>query len=203
LARIERSERLGIYFSPRYTGNAVQRPETKRVGGREVRVRSLRPDDTPEVLGVVRAVELDLNSAYAYAMFAEYFGDTSLVAECDDGSVAGFVIGFVPPARSNTVFVWQIGVAPEMRGRGIGSRLLDQLIQRAGCTVLEATVTPSNLGSDRLFRAAARRHEARVETEELFEAALFPAGHEAEIRYVIAPLSTEVHPHGDIRTTRI
>ena len=176
----------------------MQKPETKSASPRAVSLRHLQPEDTPQILSVVRSVDLDLNSAYAYAMFGEYFSATSLVAVTEDGALAGFVIGFVPPTSPDTVFVWQIGVDPAFRGAGVGSRLLDQLIVEAQPSAVEATVNPSNVASDRLFRAVARRHRATVRTEELFSASLFPAGHEAEIRYVIAPLSTEVLTDGHI-----
>ena len=90
----------------------MQQPETKSASPRAVSLRHLQPEDTPQILSVVRSVDLDLNSAYAYAMFGEYFSATSLVAVTEDGTLAGFVIGFVPPTSPDTVFVWQLRRLP-------------------------------------------------------------------------------------------
>lgn len=135
---------------------------------------------------------LDLNSPYAYLMMGNWFAETSVVAEAGD-RLAGFVIGFVPPRQAGTVFVWQVGVAGAMRGRGLGGRMLDVLARRSPGPVrfLEATVTPSNRASEALFRGFARRHAAPCAVSDLFPAQAFPiGGHEAERLFRIGPLQS-------------
>ncbi|MFA7429084.1 MAG: diaminobutyrate acetyltransferase [Rhodospirillaceae bacterium] len=135
---------------------------------------------------------LDENSAYAYLMMGEWFADTCVVAEDGPSSrLAGFVMGFVPPRQPDTLFVWQVGVDHQHRGRGLGLRLLTQLIAEAPPPVrfLEATVTPSNAASEALFGAAARAHDAAIEITDLFGSDAFPGtGHEPERRFRIGPI---------------
>jgi len=125
---------------------------------------------------------LDLNSPYAYVMWAEYHSATSIVAEAD-GELVGFVTGFRVPGSPDTVFVWQIAVDERQRGAGIGGRMLDELVGRTGAQSIEATVTPDNAASAAMFRALGARHDGDVEETLAFEEQLFPEGHEAEIRY--------------------
>ena len=133
---------------------------------------------------------LDLNSTYAYLMVCRDFADTSIVAE-QAGRIAGFVMGYRPPQRPDAVFVWQIGVAPEARGRGLGSLVLDRLLRSDACSrvrFLETNVTPSNHASRALFEGLARRLHAPIEELEGFESSLFPdPSHEPERLLRIGP----------------
>lgn len=135
---------------------------------------------------------LDENSPYAYLLLCTDFAETGAVAE-GDGGLAGFVLGYRPPARPESYFVWQIGVANEARGQGLGHALLEWVVDRArplGVRFLEATVTPSNHASQALFEAFARRTGSAVSEETAFAADLFPgADHEAEVRIRIGPLN--------------
>lgn len=151
--------------------------------------RSPRIEDGSHLWTLAGSVGLDENSPYAYLLWSEYFASTSIVAEADD-EVVGFVTGFCPPERPDRLFVWQVGVDDGHRGHGIAGRMIGALIERTGVTGLEATVTPSNSASEALFRGIARRHGAEVHTSVLFERDHFPPGHEAEVRFVIEPLSS-------------
>lgn len=161
-----------------------------------LRYRHARKADGPALWALAKANGLDENSPYAYVLWAEYFGDTTVVAtdptsgptgDGDDTPV-GFVTAFRRPDEPGTVFVWQIGVDGSHRRRGIAGSLLDELVERCGADHLEATVTPSNTASETLFTRFGARHGAPVATEELFGAELFPPGHEAEVRFRIGPL---------------
>lgn len=137
---------------------------------------------------------LDVNSPYTYLLTCRDFAETSAIAEIG-GAVAGFVIGFRPPSRPESVFVWQVAVADAHRGKGLAGGMLEHVVARhPDVTWLEATVTPDNAASDRLFRSFAARRGTDV-TEEAFAAAEdFPpeAGHhEPETLYRIGPLATE------------
>ena len=133
-----------------------------------------RRDPTPEPALVFRAPTVDdgaqmhalvkdsgvlePNTCYAYLLLATHFADTCLVAMEGD-RMLGFVAAYRPPSHPEAVFVWQIGVRAEARGRGLAKRLLHELVERPACaevTHLEATVDPANEPSCRLFRAFAR-----------------------------------------------
>jgi L-2,4-diaminobutyric acid acetyltransferase len=133
---------------------------------------------------------LDVNSPYSYLMLCKFFSDTCVVAE-QDGQIVGFVSAFRPPADQQTLFVWQVAVAESQRGNGLGKALLKALIRREACKnvcYLEATVTPSNLSSQALFRGFARDFSIDCEVSECFPAHLFPGGtHESEMTFRIGP----------------
>lgn len=154
----------------------------------EIRFRHPRPSDGEDLWGIAGSAGLDLNSAYSYVLWGEYFSATSLVAATADGSV-GFITGFHPPGRLDTLFVWQIAVAEAARGQGLGGQMLDELAIRTPARWLEATVTPSNEASAAMFRSFAVRHGASVSTEVAFGRDLLPDDHEEEIRFLIGPLA--------------
>ena len=153
----------------------------------DLRLRTPSPDDGEPLWRLAGEVGLDLNSPYAYVMWGEYFAGTSVVAE-SGGTIAGFVTGFSVPARPDTLFVWQIGVAASARRTGLGATMLDHLLERTGARYLEATVTPDNDASAALFRSVGTRHDAPVTEGLAFAADLFPDGHEPELRFRIGPL---------------
>ena len=140
---------------------------------------------------VVDSETLEANSGYAYLLVCSHFAATSLIAEEDD-ELLGFVTGYRPPSHPASVFVWQIGIAAHARGRGLASVLLDELVALPACDgvqYLEATVTPSNVPSRKLFLGFARRHGAPCRIAEGFTADEFPeARHESEQLYQIGPL---------------
>jgi L-2,4-diaminobutyric acid acetyltransferase len=136
-----------------------------------------------------RIGELERNSCYAYLLLCSDFADTCLVAE-EDGHLLGFVLAYRPPARPDEVFVWQVGVALEARGAGLGGRLLDALLAAPGCATarfLTATVAATNAPSRRLFGAVARRRGAAFEVGPRFDSSLFADPHEAEDLVRIGP----------------
>lgn len=135
---------------------------------------------------------LEANSAYAYLVLGAHFAETSVIAE-RGGRLAGFVWGFLSPSDPDALFVWQIGVAAEARGEGVGRELLKRLLSRPACDdvrYLEATVTPSNDASAALFRAVARDLEAPCVVTQGFPREVFPEGaHEPEKLFRIGPIA--------------
>ena len=126
---------------------------------------------------------LDTNSAYCYLLLSKDFAETCAVAESEDG-IVGFVTAYLPPGRGDTLFVWQIGIAPNLRGKGVATGLLLELMRRDACNgiaFLEATVSPSNLASRALFASLAQRLGTTLAEYPCFDATLFPdTNHEPE-----------------------
>lgn len=164
---------------------------------RELLLNFRRPQvaDAAAVWNLVRETGvLDQNSAYAYLLLFRDFADTCLVAD-DGGTIAGFVTGYRPPERPDVLFVWQIGVSPAAQRRGLGRRLLSELVgtvRRHGSPVdyIEATISPSNAASRRLFERLADDLGVPFHRAECFLESHFPAGgHEEEPLIRIGPLS--------------
>ncbi|HEX7031305.1 MAG TPA: GNAT family N-acetyltransferase, partial [Gammaproteobacteria bacterium] len=97
---------------------------------------------------------LELNSAYCYMLMATHFGRHCIVADtaadadpADAKEMAGFVLSYRPPAKQGELFVWQIGVHPKMRGRGLAKHMLHQLLTlpaNRGVQYITATVATGN-----------------------------------------------------------
>jgi len=145
-----------------------------------VRIRQLAADSNV----------LDVNSTYAYLLLSSHFAATSAVAEIGD-ALAGFVCAYRVPSDPQVLFVWQIGVDTRFRGRGIAHALLDSVTSRGGVQFLEASVTPSNRASRRLFEGFAERRGVDCREQTLFAQELFADGaHEPEQLLRIGPLQT-------------
>ncbi|MBO0802007.1 MAG: diaminobutyrate acetyltransferase [Nocardiopsaceae bacterium] len=136
------------------------------------------------------AGELDLNSPYSYLLWCRDFSGTSVVARAG-GQAVGFVTGYRRPDSAETLFVWQVAVDPAYRGQRIGVRMLmgiGDAAKRLGCRYVEATVTPGNDASARMFASFARAHGAPLARTEGFESTLFPDNHQPEDLIRIGPL---------------
>lgn len=158
----------------------------------EIQVLAMSERDGADIWELVRqSGKLDLNSAYCYMMMGMYFDDTCAVAKLN-GKAVGFVIGFRPPKKPDTWFVWQVGVAPEVRGRGIAGKLFEHVLNRPqnrDVRYIEATVTPSNKPSSSLFLGFARNRSLPYHITEGFNEDLFPESvHEKELLYRIGPI---------------
>ncbi len=130
---------------------------------------------------------LDLNASYAYLLWCRDFAATSIVATVEDRP-AGFVTGYQRPDRPDILMVWQVAVDEEHRGLGIAARMLHELAERVRPAALETTITADNEASIALFSRFAHDHGAELAREPLFEPALFPDGHDAELLFRIGPL---------------
>ncbi|MBM4761648.1 diaminobutyrate acetyltransferase [Bacillus sp. B15-48] len=155
------------------------------------RFRQPSKEDGAKMWELIKYTEtMDLNSAYSYLMLSHYFSDTCVIAE-DENQIIGFVSAFRPPQADDTIFVWQVAVNDKYRGEGIGKKLLNELLNRESCKkvrFLEATVSPSNIASQSLFKGLARTLECPCEVSDCFPEHLFPEpGHEAEQTYRIGP----------------
>lgn len=133
---------------------------------------------------------LDLNSAYCYLMLCKFFPDTCVVAEKNE-QIVGFVSAFRQPDAEDVIFVWQVAVASSQRGKGLATSLVKELLQRKACAdvrFLEATVSPSNVPSQSLFKGLARFFRTNCEITECFSSKHFPvSGHEEEWIYRVGP----------------
>jgi len=137
------------------------------------------------------AKTLDVNSRYSYLLWCRDFAATTVVAR-DGEQLAGFMTGYRRPSLPETLFVWQVAVSSTHRRQGLARRMLDHLADRVtphGVDHIEATVTPENLPSTRLFTSFAAAHGVELKRDVLFSEEMLGDGHDAEIRFLIGPLS--------------
>jgi L-2,4-diaminobutyric acid acetyltransferase len=135
---------------------------------------------------------LDPNSRYCNLLQCTHFADTCVVA-ARGGALAGFITGYLPPRRADTLFVWQVAVHPQARGAGLGRRMLRHLLARPACAdvrYLDTTVTADNRTSEAMFRGLARDLGARVRRHRWFDRERHFAGaHDAEYLLRIGPFA--------------
>ena len=95
----------------------------------EARIRPLRPSDHAPVIAVIDEWWGGRPMAQMLPrLFFDHFTDTSFAADRDD-VLAGFLVGFMSPARPGEAYIHFVGVHP-----GSGAR-----DSAAGCTARSST----------------------------------------------------------------
>ena len=158
---------------------------------------SLRPPNAEDGYAlhqlIARCPPLDCNSVYCNLLHCSDFADTAIAAENAEGQLVGFISGYRPPSRPDTLFVWQVAVDPSQRGQGLALRMLLTLTERLaaqGVRYLETTISPDNAASQALFKKAFARLHINFDTRTLFSRAEHFAGqHEDEELYRAGPLN--------------
>jgi ribosomal protein S18 acetylase RimI-like enzyme len=82
-------------------------------------------------------------------LFFTHFCETSFVAQ-DQGTIAGFLIGFLSQTYLEEAYIHFVGVHPALRGRQVGRTLYEhffQTVQRHGRHVVRCVTSPINKGS--------------------------------------------------------
>lgn len=165
----------------------LERPKTKR------KFRKPTKEDGADVRHLIKDTGiLDLNSSYSYLMWCEFFDETTVVVEQDE-DIVGFVSGFIQPAKSDTLFIWQVAVDEAARGNGLGTKMILHLLERKACKnvrYIEATFSPSNIPSQRLFQGLAEKLNMHCQVSEGFTTEDFPEDtHEDERVFRIGPFA--------------
>jgi ribosomal protein S18 acetylase RimI-like enzyme len=111
-------------------------------------IRQAHADDHAVVVGVVdewwggRRM-----AALLPSLFFEHFSSTSLIAEDEDGMLAGFLVGFDSADHPGQAYVHFIGVRPDHRGRGLGRELHGHFAREAagrGITSITCVTSTAN-----------------------------------------------------------
>ncbi len=88
-------------------------------------------------------------------LFFDHFYDSGLAAEQDDRLV-GFLIGFRSQAEPGVAYIHFVGVAPELRGKGLGRALYRRFfadVRLLGCSTVRCVTSPVNTGSVAFHRS--------------------------------------------------
>ncbi len=154
----------------------------------------LRPPTDQDGAAVHRLISqcppLDTNSHYCNLLQCTHFANTS-VAAIDKDKLVGFCSAYLIPERPDTLFIWQVAVAEEARGQGLGARMLKNILNRSLCSqviYLETTITGSNRASWALFEGLAEKLDTQISSSVLFDKDQhFSGKHESEILVRIGP----------------
>lgn len=147
-------------------------------------VRKPVAEDGAKVWELVQACKpLDENSMYCNLLQSDHFADTCCLAELSQEMV-GWVSAYVLPNDPDTLFVWQIAVAENARGRGLGSMMLQSILRRPQCkdvNRLQTTITADNYASWSLFRRFASFQDSQMDIQPYYTQALhFQERHKTE-----------------------
>jgi ribosomal protein S18 acetylase RimI-like enzyme len=128
----------------------------------EAMIRPLRPSDHARVIAVIDEWWGGRPMAQMLPrLFFDHFTDTSFAADRDD-ALAGFLVGFVSPARPDEAYIHFVGVHPGERSKGLGRRLYGtffEAVRARGCACVRAVTSPVNTGSVAFHRRMGFRLE--------------------------------------------
>ncbi|MCE8027711.1 diaminobutyrate acetyltransferase [Halomonas daqingensis] len=134
--------------------------------------------------------QLDRYPEYFYLLWCRDFQETSLIAK-KDGDLIGFVIGYIRPDFPSTLLIWQQATQKSVINRGLGVRLLNDLICRCkdrGVDFVEATIDPCNYTAERTLLGISKMHRTSMEKAVIFEQKHFSVEHHAEMLVKVGPL---------------
>lgn len=168
-----------------------------------ITLRRPRATDGPALQALVAACPpLDGNSRYCNLLHCTHFAGTSVAAERrvegEEPALVGFISAYRPPERPEALFIWQVAVRSDARGRSLGRHMLQHLLARptcAGVHYLETSVTDDNPRSEAMFRGLAEELGATVRRHLWFERDRHFSGKQAnEYLFRIGPFTTGPEP---------
>ncbi|MEZ5561134.1 MAG: diaminobutyrate acetyltransferase [Pseudomonadales bacterium] len=150
------------------------------------------PEDGADLHDLIEACPpLDRNSRYCNLLQVSHFAETCVLARSSEGALLGSVSGYLKPEEPGCVFVWQVAVHPDGRGRGLAVSMLHELLARPACRsarYFETTIEADNAASWRLFERVARDLDAPRTTRVAFDRSEHFAGqHNTEMLLRVGP----------------
>jgi ribosomal protein S18 acetylase RimI-like enzyme len=113
-----------------------------------ITVRHAQPSDYGRVIGRINTWWGGREMAPMLPkLFFVHFEGTSFVADDDDGQLAGFICGFLSQTNRDEAYIHFVGVAPELRGTGLGRDLYERFFEAAragGRSRVRCVTSPAN-----------------------------------------------------------
>tara|TARA_B100001564_G_C20605743_1_gene655072 strand:+ start:312 stop:809 length:498 start_codon:yes stop_codon:yes gene_type:complete len=134
---------------------------------------------------------LDTNSEYSYLLLSHHFDTTCCVVK-DNGNVIAYVSAYLPPKIPSTLFVWQMIVHANYRGKKLAHNMIIDILKRAVCNNIDrihTTVAASNHASRSVFKQIANTLETQLHEKDFLHSSHFSDQHEAEPLLVIGPFN--------------
>ena len=158
---------------------------------KKIKITSPSKKDGSAVAKLIeRCPPLDLNSTYHYLIQSHYFSKTCSIA-FDNKKIVAFVSGFINPSRDNSLFIWQVAIDEDYRGKELGIELIEFILkQNKNIDSIETTVTETNSASRRMFQKLCEKYQTRLSEQTLFDKEQdFFKEHDSEILIKIGPLN--------------
>ena len=151
-------------------------------------IREPEKNDAKHIYDLVKKSKvLDLNSQYLYLLQSTHFKNSCSVALFEN-QIIGFVSGYYLPNENDSLFIWQVAVDENHRGKNLALNLIDNIVSRKNIRYLISTVTPSNISSQIVFEKFAKKYEANIKKNTLFFIEDFIDSHEEEVQFKIGPI---------------
>ncbi|MFQ5443154.1 MAG: GNAT family N-acetyltransferase [Nitrospinales bacterium] len=119
----------------------------------------LEPKDVGNVQAFVKSCEpLGIHTAFTYWVLAKYFNNTCFILE-KNSQIIGWIAGVTSSSHESTLYIWQIGVAPEHRGKKYSENLIDAIVfvaRNNGCKSIHFSISPQNIPCLKAFERYAR-----------------------------------------------
>lgn len=116
-----------------------------------MRIRPAAPGDRPAVLAVQSEWWGGCDpTSVPQDLFFTYFASTSLIAEDNEGRMAGFLIGFPSGDVPSAAYIHFVGLRPDQRRRGLGTALyarFSEVMGARGVTIFRCVTGPDDAGS--------------------------------------------------------
>ncbi len=113
-----------------------------------MKLRNITPDDYAPIIAVLNDWWGGRQmSDMLPRLFFEHFQDTSFIALAEDGSPAGFLVGFLSQSQPDEAYIHFVGVHPDQRKSGVGRLLYEQFfdaVQQRGRHVVKCVTSPVN-----------------------------------------------------------
>jgi len=110
-------------------------------------------------------------------LWLQHFTGTSWLAEAEDSTLAGFLIGFLSPDRQAEAYCHMIAANPNLRQRGVGRGLYERFFadaRAAGRSRVTAVTWPGNRLSIAFHRAMGFEVQAGPGTQNLYGTPAYP-----------------------------
>ena len=116
-----------------------------------MRLRNLVPDDYAAIITVLNDWWGGRQmSDMLPRLFFEHFCDTSFIAQAEDDSIAGFLVGFLSQSQNDEAYIHFVGVHPDQRKNGVGKLLYEHffdVVQQHGRYIVKCVTSPVNKNS--------------------------------------------------------
>lgn len=156
-----------------------------------VQLRNATPSDAETLARFAASLDgLTRHSTYSYWVLCTFAARTCFLAE-QEGNLVGFATAVLSDTTPRELFLWQVGVAPDWRGKGIAARLLDRVAEAGrmvGAETMQATIIPG-AGTHPVV-ALAHRLAADVETVDHAAPPVEPGSDgpaETRVRFALGP----------------
>ena len=128
---------------------------------------------------------LDLHTQYTYWVNTYYFNESSFILE-DDGKPIGYIMVL---NTIDVLFIWQIGIIKEYRGKGLSYKLISAVMEYAKSInkPIEVTIASNNKSSFNAFKSAALKQNLKMIKSDVINIIDLDDNtfYENEIKYII------------------